>query len=291
MNENQLPDQEMVKNKDPGFALPPYSVILSVFKKDCAVWFDQAVKSMANQSFPPDEILIIEDGPVPQEISDVERKYSAQYPGMIRCLSLPRNMGLAEAMRFGVNQAKNEWIARMDADDIADPFRCEKELRLAIKNGADMVSCNYKEFYGSTDHVVARRIYPADHASLARLSRRRSPLCHAAVMMKKGKVIEAGNYRGDYVVEDYDLFIRMLISGAKCCTVNEFLYYVRVGDDYYQRRGGWKYVKNSISFNLWMLKAHWSSPADFFIRSASTAIVGLSPRQFRSWFYKAFLRN
>ena len=120
-----------------------------MFEKDRALWFEQSIESMKKQSFPPDEILIIEDGPVSEEISKVVAKCVAKNPSLVKNIKLTNNMGLAEAMRIGVIEAKNEWIARMDADDIADPFRCEEELRLAMKNGADMVSCNYKEFIDS----------------------------------------------------------------------------------------------------------------------------------------------
>ena len=271
--------------------LPPYSVLMSVYYNDVPEWFEEAFQSMIEQSWPPKEIVLVEDGLVPQKLQESIDCCVKQYPDVVRLIPLPENKGLAEAMRIGVPACSCEWIARMDADDISDTARCEEELRLAVDNGADMVSCNYEEFLGTKDQVIARRVYPTDHEELVRLSRRRSPLCHAAVMMKKSMVIAAGNFRGDYKVEDYDLFVRMLMNGAKCCTVNQFLYHIRANENYFQRRGGWKYVKSAIQFNAWMLKQRWTSPSDFFVRSAGMALVGLAPGSVRAWFYKTALRR
>lgn len=271
--------------------MQPYSVLMSVYEKDRPDWFEIAVESMARQSLPPQEILIVEDGPLPVSLQEAEKRCCQRFPGLIRCISRPERQGLAMAMQYGVPLCSCEWIARMDADDFSDERRCEEELLLAEKVGADIVGCDCEEFIGEVEHAVARRVFPAEHDELIRFSRRKTPFCHPAVMMKKTAVLRAGNYREVYLLEDYDLFVRMLATGAVGCTVKKTLYHVRVGSDFYARRGGIRYVASLLNFNIRLFRNGWMNLSDFLIRSAGNILVGLAPGSVRSWFYRRFLRK
>ena len=272
--------------------LPPYSVVMSIYAKDVPDWFGQAVDSMLGQTFPPDETIIVQDGPVSQELRDrVEAYVREKEAGKIRSIVFEENQGLAEAMRVGIIASRNEWIARMDSDDISDPRRCERELRKALEVGADIVGCDSEEFIGTIDNGMSKRVFPEDHEALIRFSKHRVPFCHPAVMMKKSAVLRAGNYRSVGVVEDYDLFVRMLATGAVGCTVKEILFHVRVNTDFYNRRGGWAYVKTLLNFNVELLRMKWMSPADFVVRSCGNILLGMAPVSVRTWLYRRMLRK
>ena len=271
--------------------LPPYSVLMSVYAKDRAAWFEEAIECMANQSWPPEEILIVEDGPIPEELHCVEEACMNRHPGVIRRMALEKNVGLGKALHAGVEKCACEWIARMDADDVSDLTRCEKELRAAQEKNADMVGCDCTEFTESVDHTMAYRLFPESHEELIRFSRRRTPFCHPAVMMQKSAVLKAGNYQSVHLLEDYDLFVRMLARGAVGCTVKEILFHVRVSEDFYSRRGGLRYVSELLKFNARLLKKGWMSPADFLARSGGNIVVGLAPRALRIWIYRRLLRK
>ena len=271
--------------------LPPYSVLMSVYEKDRPEWVEAAIESMAAQTWPPEEILVVEDGPVPESLGNAIDACAVRHPGIIHRLPCAENKGLAEAMKYGVPRCSCEWIARMDADDYSDPHRCEEELRLAVAQNADIVGCDCAEFEGTIENVTALRVFPEDHASLVRFSRRKTPFCHPAVMMKKSAVLKAGNYQDVYLLEDYDLFVRMLAGGSKGCSLKQTLYYVRVSSDFYGRRGGIKYVKALLGFNAKLLREGWSSPVDFAVRSCGNLLLGLSPASLRRWLYRRLLRK
>ena len=141
------------------------------------------------------EIIVIEDGPVSPALHEAILACGESCPQTLRCAPRPEHCGLAAAMHWGVLQCRNEWIARMDADDYSDPARCADELALALRENVDIVGCDCEEFIGSVDHPVSRRLFPADHDAIVAFSRRRTPFCHPAVMMKKSAVLRAGNYR------------------------------------------------------------------------------------------------
>lgn len=272
-------------------SMPEYSVLLAVYHRDVPKWFEKAVESMANQTLRPMEIVIVEDGPLTEELYAARKRCVELYPGLIRVLTLEQNQGLAAAMRYGVQECRCEWIARMDADDISDPSRCEEELRMAIAEGADIVGCDCEEFCESIYNPTAQRLFPANHDELVHFSRRRTPFCHPAVIMKRSAVLEIGNYRDVYLHEDYDLFVRIFAHGYRGCSVKKILYHVRVGHDFYGRRGGAHYVKALLNYNVQLLRTGWMKPSDFIIRSCGNILVGFAPVNVRSWFYRRLLRK
>jgi hypothetical protein len=110
-------------------------------------------------------------------------------------------------------------------------------------------------------------------------------------MMRKSRVLEAGNYQGSYLLEDYDLFVRMLQKGCIGCTVKEYLISVRINDGFYRRRGGFRYVKTLIQFNRKLFRCGWMSWKDYIVRSAANIAVGMAPGHLRSWIYRHLLRK
>ncbi|MGN1020630.1 MAG: glycosyltransferase [Aristaeellaceae bacterium] len=271
--------------------LPEYSVLLSVYHRDTPQWFERAVDSMAGQSLPPREIVIVEDGALTEALYAAEQRCIARYPSLVRIVTLPENQGLATAMNHGLAHCRCEWIARMDADDVSAPARCEEELRLAMAEQADIVGCDCEEFLEDIAQPAAKRLFPATHDELVRFSRRRTPFCHPAVMMRKSAVQAAGNYRDVYLHEDYDLFVRMLSCGSRGCSVKRILYHVRIGREFYARRGGARYVGALLRFNVHLLATGWMKPADFIMRSCGNILIGLAPVGVRSWCYRRLLRK
>lgn len=272
-------------------ALPEYSVLMSVYIKDVPEWFELSVESMANQTHQPKEIIIIADGEITPELKKAQQNCIDRHPGLIRPIALEKNGGLAEAMRMGVHECKCEWIARMDADDISDPRRCEKELIFALEKNADIVGCDSEEFMGSIDNPKSRRVFPESHEELVKFSRRKVPFCHPAVMMKKSAVLRAGNYHNVFPHDDYDMFVRMLATGSIGCTVKEILFHVRVSEEFYKRRGGIKYVMTLLDYNVQLLKMGWMHPSDFIARSCGNILFGFAPVGLRSWLYRRLLRK
>ena len=97
---------------------------MSVYKNENPEWFRDAVKSVAEQTVKPDEILIVQDGMLSDELYSMCDKLKDCY-SVIRYLKLDKNYGLGMALHYGVKACKNELIARMDTDDIAVENRFE----------------------------------------------------------------------------------------------------------------------------------------------------------------------
>lgn len=268
-----------------------YSVLMSVYAKDKAEWFMIAVKSMMDQTMRPSEIVIVEDGELTPELYKTIDEICANEIIPIVVVKLECNKGLGEALRVGVLNCQYDWIARMDADDFSVPQRCQIQFKAQKENDADIIGCNVIEFIDTFDNVVSKRIFPESHDQIINFAKKRTPFPHPGVLMRKDKVIEAGNYRSAYLHEDYDLFVRMLMKGGKGYNAKEFLVYMRVNNFFYKRRGGIKYLKVLLRFNKYLRKIGWMSFKDYCVRSFANIVSCLMPTCVRRFIYKHFLRK
>lgn len=268
-----------------------YSVLMSVYYKENPIWFRESIESMLKQSVSPAEIVIVKDGPLTEELEAVLDEYRKQGGHLFYIVNLEKNMGLGPALNQGVQACHNEIVVRMDTDDYSCPDRVKMQLKAMQEKNADIVSSNIGEFSDDICHVTKHKEIPETHEEIYRYAKRRNPFNHPAVMFKRSKVLEAGNYQKCDWIEDYDLWVRMLQQGCRGYNVQEPLLLMRVNENAYKRRGGWKYLKSMLAFNWKLLKSHWCSVLDFFVRSVANIVVTMIPNELRNGIYKKILRR
>ena len=231
-----------------------FSVAMSVYKNDDPEYFKDSLNSILNQTFEPDEIVLVIDGPIPGELRQTIQFYVAKNK-CIKPIWFETNKGLGEALRIAVENCQNNLIARMDSDDISVPERFEKQIKLFEKNpNLSVVGSNICEFIGSIENVIGIREVPQENDQIKDFLRKRCPFNHVTVMFKKDEVLKVGNYQDWFWNEDYYLWIRMYINGAVFQNLEESLVYVRVGEEMYQRRGGWSYFLSEAKLQRFMLQ-------------------------------------
>ena len=162
---------------------PAYSVLLSVYCKEKPNFLAQSLDSMFNQSVAPEEVVIVEDGPLTEGLYSVLNKYSEMYPDSFKRAVNQTNMGLGKALNRGLAVCKNELIARMDTDDISKPERCEKQLQMFLENpDLDVVGTNIAEFIDNSKVVCSVREVPSVHEEICEFLKKRCPFNHMTVM-------------------------------------------------------------------------------------------------------------
>ena len=269
-----------------------YSVLMSVYHKENADWFKISIESMLNQTIKTDDFVLIEDGPLTNELESVVKYYETNYPSIFRVVRLKENIGLGPALAIGVTTCKNEWIARMDSDDYAIPTRIEKQIAVLNSNPKiDMIGSSIAEFIDNPDNVKAYRILPVEHEEIVKFSKTRNPFGHPSMMLRKSKVLEAGNFRSYHLVEDYDMWIRMIEKGAVCYNLEEVLVYMRINKDFYKRRGGFKYLKSILKFKKEQYQKGYYSFSNYILSAGSHVVVSLMPNIIREYIYKKILRK
>lgn len=275
-----------------------YSVLMSVYGKENSVWFKKAAESMLNQTAPPDEFVLICDGPLTEELETAVEELDRSYPGMFQILRLKENVGLGEALRQGILLCRNELVARMDSDDIACPDRCRQQLELfqkipelAFSSGTIAEFFDERDLESSETAALRLRMLPQSHEEIVSYAKKRNPMNHMAVMLKKSAVLQAGNYQSAEGLEDYDLWSRMLQLGFRAGNLKETLVWARIGNGMEQRRGGVKYAGRMARFQTLLLKRGFLSLPQYIINCCIRIPVSLLPGRIRAAVYGVCLRR
>lgn len=236
---------------------------MSVYKKDNPSFLTAAIESMLNQSVLCEQFIVVEDGPLPENLQKVIEEFASKQQELFTVVKLSENMGLGRALDKGLEVCRNNLVARMDADDISLPSRCEKLLDLFAKNPKlGLAGTNIDEFYDNPQNIVSSRKVPSDYESIRKFMRRRSPFNHPSVMFKKSEVVRCGGYGKMKYKQDFDLFARMLNMDCYALNLDESLLLFRSNKDNYKRRRSWEYCKSYIDVALVNYKRGYCSIID-----------------------------
>lgn len=270
-----------------------YSVLMSVYYKENPLWLRESIESMLSQTVSADEFFLVKDGPLTQELEDVINEYAEKFPELFTILPLEYNVGLGPALAEGVKNCRNEIIIRMDSDDYSVPERCEKLLSVLNEHPEYGIIGSFEvEFESDKENPVSVHRVPETSDDIYAFMKRRCAILHPTVLYRKSVVIGCGNYRDVKLYEDYDLFLRVVLEhGIKCYNIQENLYYIRVNDAFFTRRGGVSYMKTAVSFKYNQFRKGYISFKDFFVSAGASAIVALMPNKMRKAFYLKFLRK
>lgn len=269
-----------------------YSVLMSVYIKEKLSNLEESVDSILNQTIQTDDFIIVCDGPLSEKMTQYLDDLAKKHENIIRLIKLNNNQGLSNALRIGVEQCKNDLIARMDSDDISQSSRCEKQLKeFEINPELDIVGTSIIEFNKELSDAKYVRSLPTTNDEIHRFAKKRCPFNHVSVMYKKQSVLEAGNYSNQYRLEDYYLWVRMLMNNSTCKNIDEPLVFVRTGDGLYDRRGGFKYLKEVVLLKRYMLKNKFIGLREFLGSMFMYSFSAIMPTRMRTYMYRKFLRN
>lgn len=269
-----------------------YSVLMSVYHKEKPEYLKQAIESIQTQTISTNDFVLVCDGPLNEQLDGVIATKQQEMGDTLNVVRLAKNGGLGNALNEGIKYYKNELVARMDSDDIAYPNRCEKQI--AVFNTHSEVSiCSgiVEEFTTDPNTVDTKRVPPETNAEIVEFAKKRNPFNHPCVMYKKSAVEAVGSYQDFYLLEDYYLWLRMLMTGYQGYNIQEPLLHMRAGSDMYLRRAGWKYARTQARLFKFMKKQRFIGVGQYIkscvIRSGSS----LAPNWLRKFMFEKVLRK
>ena len=267
-----------------------FSVAMCVYGKDDPMWFEIAVESVLSQTAVPNEVVLVVDGPVPDELDKIIEKFESNE--IFKVIRFKENQGHGNARRASVDGCINELVALMDADDICLTERFEKQLAVFESTDADIVGGDISEFIGSEDNIQGYRRLPKTDAEIKELMKTKCAFNQVTVMFKKSAYQNAGGYIDWFCEEDYYLWLRMMQNGAIFANTGDTLVNVRVGKEMYKRRGGMKYFKSEAKLQKYMLDNKIIGFGKYFVNVSKRLIVQvLMPNCIRGWVFKKFTRK
>lgn len=268
-----------------------FSLLISVYKVNNSIFFDQALQSIVTSSVLPDEVVLVCDGKLTDKLEQVIDNYIDKLP--IVLVKLENNVGLGLALQAGLKQCSHEWVARFDADDICCHSRFEMQINfLQKKIDIDILGGQIIEFDESPDEATAvKKRVPLDHQIIQQYAKSRNPMNHMTVMFRKSAVLAAGNYQHSPLYEDYDLWIRMLMENYRFANIDKLLVYARTGESMYERRGGLSYAKQEIIMQIKFHRLGFITFSQLIKNLGYRVPVRVIPNKLRKIVYLNFLRQ
>ena len=270
------------------------SVLMSVYKNDDAACLRQALTSIYDeQTVKPDEIVVVFDGPLTDELYDVLHTFRNGKEEIVVFCSLETNKGLGEALKIGSEHCTGDYIFRMDADDISHPRRFEKQMSyMQAHPQIDIVGTDIAEFYTDIGEKDLRvRACPSSHEDIVKMGKKRNPMNHVTVCIKKAALLKCGGYESLPLLEDYYLWLKMIAADCVFANINESLVYVRIGNGFHSKRGskvrvaGWKTLQN------YMLENKMINKSEAFMNMVYIRVFTYCPDRLRKTLYDKILRK
>jgi glycosyltransferase involved in cell wall biosynthesis len=208
-------------------SIPKISVVMPVYNGEKLL--REAIQSILAQTFRDFELLICDDGSTDNTHAVAEEFVRADT--RVRLVK-SQHIGLEKILNLGLQEAQGEFIARMDADDIALPDRFTKQIEF-LQNHPEVVAVGGQvvviDETGLPLHVWNM---PQEHREIDdnHICGRNVAIVHPTVMMRRAAVSKAGGYRGR--VEDIDLWLRLAEQGKLANLPDVVLKYRRISTSY-----------------------------------------------------------
>lgn len=258
------------------------SVIMGIY--NCEEYLEEALDCIVNQTYTNWEVIMCDDGSKDNTIA-VAQKFVDKYPDKFRLLKNEQNMGLNYTLNKCLYEAKGDYIARMDGDDLCSPERFQKEIDVLENNSDIAIVSTEMDFFdengiwGKTQHAE----YPVNANFI-----KRTPFCHAPCMVRKEAYLAVEGYTVDkrlLRVEDYHLWVKMYAKGYKGYNIQECLYQMRDDRNAQARRSFKSRLNETHAHNIAtkMLKL----PLYTYVTNLLPVIKGLVP----TFIYKHIRRN
>lgn len=265
---------------------PRISVIMGIY--NCADTLEEALDSLLEQTYQNFEVVMCDDGSKDNTV-EIAQQYTVQYPDKFILLRNETNLGLNKTLNKCLKEAKGEYIARMDGDDISLPERFQKEMDALDAHPEFVVVSTPMIFFDENgDWKVGTAIeFPTRKDFI-----KHSPFfCHAPCMIRKEVLVEVDGYSEDdrtLRFEDCHLWYKIYAQGYRGFNLMEPLYKMRDDEKAFKRRNlksrlNASYVK-FVGFR--MNHMPWYTYSYVLYTFLKNIILGLMPQKLYMYFHK-----
>ncbi|WP_223854853.1 glycosyltransferase [Bacteroides sp. GM023] len=219
------------------------AIIMSLYRNDRQKFVSLAVESVLNQTYKDFDFYIQYDGSVD---TDVDAYLIGLKDERIKIQRRTENKGLAQSLNDLLSIVMSmdyKYIARMDADDINELNRFERQLEYFRQHPKVECLGTWVVEITSSGEEYYRKQMPETHDSCKELFRKRDCMVHPTVMFRRSYIEKAGFYSLDtYFGEDTMMWCQGFAANCTFANVPEYLYQFRIDDNFFKRRRGWKHA-------------------------------------------------
>ena len=268
------------------------SVIMSVYESEKDSNLDRALQSIwDDQTLRPTEIILVQDGPLPQDTLKVISHWKKKLGEVLHILKNEVNLGLTISLNKALKVAKCDLIARMDSDDISLPDRFRKqEHHMSNHPETSILGGSIQEFDDHNDCIYIRH-YPLSNEAVISTIHKASPLAHPAVIFRRSFFTDGHCYNEKYrKSQDLELWFEAVSNGYKINNLEDPIVKFRRTPDMFRRRGS---KSARMEFEIYMKGIyHMNGIFTFkYIYPLSRFIFRLLPHTLIKKIYESGFRN
>jgi hypothetical protein len=281
---------------DPGgsaHGAEPFSVLMPLWAKDLPARVEQAIRSVTEeQQLRPDLLILTVDGPLPAPLEALVERVEAGEFGPATVLRHDAHRGVAAALQDGLETSPHELVARADADDLCRPERFALQIPRMQRDGLDLLGAAMREF---SDRIPAGegplRTRPLTHEEIVRYLPRHSPFHHPTMVLRRSTVLAVGGYRDLPLLEDYWLWERMMLGGARMANLPDVLVDYRVDEQLFARRGGLRLFASDLRLQRRFVLDRVTTPTGFLRNLVERGVYRIVPGWARRMVYRRFVEQ
>lgn len=271
----------------------PFAVLMPLWGKDRGERVEQAVVSATEgQQLRPDLLILTVDGPLTPELEELVKRVEAGAHGPATVLRHSAHRGVAAALQDGLETSPYELVARADADDLCRPERFALQIPRMQAEGLDLLGGAMREFsdrIGPGEGPLRTR--PLTHAEITAYLPRHSPFHHPTMVLRRSTVLAVGGYRDLPLLEDYWLWERMMLGGARMANLPDVLVDYRVDEHLFARRGGWRLFASDLRLQRRFVMDRVTTPTGFLRNVGERGVYRLAPGWARRLAYRRFVEH
>lgn len=210
---------------------------------------EQAIDSVIAQSYRNFELIVIDDCSTDDSLHLIQKK--AAEDDRIRIVRLKQNSGVANARNAGIKEARGEYIALLDNDDLWVADKLERQLKIA-KKGADIVYCSYDFIDEKNQQIKKPFLVPPETNFHKMLS---SNVIGCSTCFIKTELMQGHPFRSEFYHEDYVLWMELLrICPTAYGDQNVLMHYRQVSGSRSNKKGNaakerWNVYRRALRLN------------------------------------------
>lgn len=263
-----------------------FTVLMSIYKNEKIERFHEAIKSVwDDQILKPNEIVLVKDGPLSPDLDLAINSWQDKLSSLLKIVHLSENSGLAVALNEGLKHCTHELVARMDTDDISLPHRFSRQIEFMRNHPETSVSSAFIEEFDEQEGVFSVRKLSCEHDDILKFAKTRCPISHPVAIFKKSVVLGVGGYPVFKKAEDVGLWSMLLQKGYKFGNIDEVLLRMRIGREFFTRRG-WEKLQGELDILRFQKRIGFINWPHFLKNMAILSFVRLSPPIVKKILYK-----
>lgn len=268
-----------------------FSLLIPVYGQASAQHLSEALQSVDEQTYPPEQIVIVEDGPLTAELQAVLAHWQAVWQGRLQCIALPVNQGVGAALNAGLAACKHELVARLDADDVAVADRFAQQVEFMQAHPRVAAVGGWIEEWDETFSVcLGVRVLPECSAAIRRLAQVRCPLSHSASMLRRSAVLAVGGYPALRSAEDFWLWTALLLQGFELANLQKVLVRVRAGEALLARRNS-AFLKGERALLNFQLQQGFISRRRWLVNLLGKSLLRIAPLPIKKVCYRKLRKH